>query len=147
MNSPIYFMSKCRKINRCGEKFFNVLQHLLSFYLSLRGHRENFQNSCPGNFLASVKFLSEFDDIMHLHLEKVEFGKTRYLSTEIQNEFVQLMSDKVEESIIEKVKHGHYISLMVDFIPDMSLQGQMSLIIRYLDVDDYEVKESFLGCL
>ena len=34
---------------------------------------------------------------------------------------------------------------MVDSTPDMFHQGHMSLIIRYLDEEDYEIKESFLG--
>ena len=55
------------------------------------------------------------------------------------------MSDMVGEAIIEKVKQAHYFSLMVDSTPDMFHQGQMSLVIRYLDVEDYDIKESLLG--
>ena len=71
-----------------------------------------------------LKFQSEFDDFMRLHLERIEFGKTQYLSPEIQNEFIQLMSDTFGESIIEKVKQTHYFQLMVDSTPEMSHQRQ-----------------------
>ena len=78
---------------------------------------------------------------MSLHLERIEFRKEHYLSPEMQNEFIQQMSKKVGESIINKVKQVHYFSLTVDSTPDMSHQGQVFLIIRYLDVEDYEINE------
>lgn len=113
--------------------------------LSFRGHRETLEHANPGNFLASLKFLSEFDDVMRFHLERIEFGKTHYLSPAVQNEFINLMGNKVRESIVEKIKQAHYFSLMVDSTPDISHQEQVSLILRYLDSEDLEVKESFLG--
>ena len=82
---------------------------------------------------------------MRLHLDKIEFGKTHYLSPEIQNEFINLMGSKVQEYIVKKVKEAHYFSLMVDSTPDISHQEQVSLIVRYVDAEDFEVKESFLG--
>ena len=52
--------------------------------LSFRGHRESIQESKPGNLLAALKFLGEFDDVMHLHLEKIEVGKTLLVTKKIQ---------------------------------------------------------------
>ena len=55
------------------------------------------------------------------------------------------MGNKVRESIIGKVKEVCYFSLMLDSTPDVSHQEQVSLIVRYMDVENFEIKESFLG--
>lgn len=86
---------------------------------------------------------------MHSHLEKFEAGseerQSHYLSPKIQNEFINIMGNKVREVIVEKIKQASYFSLMMDSTPDISHQEQVSLIIRYLDMEDLQVKESFLG--
>lgn len=67
------------------------------------------------------------------------------MSPEIQNEFIKLIGNEVRESIVGKVKQVCYFSLMLDSTPDFSHQEQVSLVVCYLDVDNFEIKESFLG--
>ena len=122
-----------------------AVKYLAKTNSSLRGHKEKLDSPNPGNFLASLKFLAEFDEVTKHHLHRIESGKTHYLSPEIQNEFINLMGNKVRESIVGKVKQVCYFSLMLDSTPDVSHQEQVSLIVRYLDVENFEIKESFLG--
>ena len=80
MNSPIYFTSKCRKINRYGAKILQRVAAAIKFLakkkqLERAAPLRNLENSSPANFLASLKFLSEFDDVLRLYLEMIEFGK------------------------------------------------------------------------
>ena len=84
-------------------------------------------------FLHLLKFYQNVMMPCAFNLERIEFVKTQYLSPEIQNSgFIEIMSGKVKESIIEKVKQAQYFPLMVDSTPDISHQNQISLIIRYL---------------
>jgi hypothetical protein len=122
-----------------------AVKYLAKTNSSLRAHKEKLDSPNPGNFLASLKFLAEFDEVTKHHLHRIESGKTHYLSPEIQNEFINLMGNKVRESIVGKVKQVCYFSLMLDSTPDVSHQEQVSLIVRYLDVENFEIKESFLG--
>ncbi|XP_076942325.1 uncharacterized protein LOC143612162 [Bidens hawaiensis] len=74
-----------------------------------------------------------------------------YLGHNIQNELIGLLAHRIRSEIIEKIKQVKYYSIILDCTPDISHQEQMSIIVRYVNVNlnsnKVTVEESFLGFL
>ena len=72
---------------------------------STTGHNEDIRNEDinNGNFLELIKFVSKFDIVLHDHIEKIKNSKrilTSYLSPQIQNELIGLLSENVRNKIL-----------------------------------------------
>ncbi|XP_050065343.1 zinc finger MYM-type protein 1-like [Aphis gossypii] len=123
-----------------------VVKSLCSRGLSLRGNNDNFGNSHSGNFIMCLELIAEFDPFLASHIKKYANkgkGSTSYLSLNIYEEFVNLMGQKVRETIINEIKKAKYFSIIVDSTPDVSHTDQLSFIFRYVN-DNGEPVERFL---
>jgi len=79
---------------------------LCSRGLSLRGSDDNFGNSHSGNFIMCLELVAEFDPFLASHIKKyANKGKdcASYLSLNTFEEFVNLMGQKVRETIIKEI--------------------------------------------
>lgn len=136
--------------------WFEVLRRVVSVtkFLSTRGmsffgRNESIGSLNNGNFLGCMELLSEYDPFLAKHLEKhgnPGSGRTSYLSSTIITEFVELMGNKVLNSIITDVKKAKYFSIILDSTPDLSNTDQLCFIIRYVS-SDCEPVERFLTFL
>ncbi|CAO2814020.1 unnamed protein product [Amaranthus hypochondriacus] len=128
-----------------------IVKYLGEYNLAFRGKKERLYEKGNGNFLGLVQMLTAFDPVMFEHVERITSGKIHhhYLSHFIQNELILLLSSKVKNIIIRKVKEAKYYSVMLDCTPDSSHQEQMSLILRCVDgsTNSFKVQEFFLGFL
>lgn len=114
--------------------------------IAFRGSNENLESEHRGNYLSCLVYLSEFDDFLAEHLRRYGNkgkGLTSYLSHHICDEFIQIISDKIKNVIINEIKIAKYFSIIIDSTPDISHCDQLTFIIRY--VFDGEVKERFVG--
>ncbi|VDH97194.1 Hypothetical predicted protein [Mytilus galloprovincialis] len=68
-----------------------------------------------------------------------------YLSPQIQNELIQCCELEIRERIVQKCKASGFYSIMADETTDVSVTEQLSLCIRYVDNDTYEVRADILG--
>ena len=135
-------------------RLLDVVRFLAKQNLALRGHREDIHNDeggqeNRGNFLELVHLLAKYDPVLREHLVTVKLGKkiaTSYLSPEVQNEFVSILAEQVRKKIIDQVKESKYFCIIFDSTPDVSHKDQMSEVLRYVKMDENEVKveESFL---
>ena len=104
-----------------------------------------------GNFRELVKLISTADPLLREHLARSlkSPGTQSYLSADIQNEIVDLVANQVRDTLLTRIRRAKYFGLLVDSSPDIAHRDQVSLVVRYVDVD-YEqksarVRESFLG--
>ena len=92
-----------------------------------------------------------YDPLLAHHLEyaKTNPGSASYLSPKIQNEFIGLLANSVQNSLVAKIKKNKYYGIFIDSTPDLAHREQLSFIFRYIDVDFTNKKvlisESFLG--
>lgn len=62
------------------------------------------------------------------------------MTTEIQNEFIAILGDKVHQHIIRQVKKAKYYSIIFDSTTDVSNKDQTSQALRYVAIENQEVQ-------
>jgi len=135
-------------------RLLDIIRFLAKQNLAFRGHREEIRSNTEstenkGNFLELVDLLAKYDPVLREHVLRIKIGKkysTSYLSPTIQNEFIEILGNKVRKTIIEEIKKAKYFCIIFDSTPDISHKNQISQIIRYVVIDENEVnvKESFI---
>ena len=144
--------NEAKKWRQILYRLLDIIKFLAKQNLAFCGHRETLEESAEmnsGNFLELVKLLSKYDPVLREHVLRVTLGKPHslsYLSPQIQNEFVNCLGDLVRTKIIEQVRNSKYYCIIFDSTPDISHKDQLSQVIRYVKMDDNDVKveESFL---
>lgn len=129
-------------------RLLSITQSLAERNLAFRGSSDKLYQPDNGNFLREVELLAKYDPVMENHVSRIKDGETHahYLSKDIQNELIQLVSDQILATIVAEVRHSKYFSLILDCTPDISHQEQMSIILRSVSLKGQpEIKEHFLG--
>lgn len=122
--------------------------------LPFRGETAVLDKPDNGHFLGLIELLSKYDNILHEHLQKIreqrERGKrlqAHYRSPESQNEFIELCSTRVLNTILKERQDSAYFSIICDATPDVSNLEQNVLLIRYVHqspTEGWKIKERFL---
>jgi hypothetical protein len=148
------------QINLEKQRWRDILQRILTCIkflvwqnLALRGHEENLshENKNIGNFLSLIKLIAQYDPLLAKHLQHAQEnpGSVSYLSPEIQNEFIHLLSSTVRNHLLAAIRKNKYYGILLDSTPDLGHREQLSQVIRFVDVDfdsrKVTIKESFLG--
>ncbi|XP_065650443.1 52 kDa repressor of the inhibitor of the protein kinase-like [Hydra vulgaris] len=121
--------------------------------MSLRGHRddrkyqgeigESSKISGLGNFIELLNFrVDAGDSILKEHLLSAPKNST-YISKTIQNELIECCGNAIEEILINDIKKSKYFSIMADEASDCATLEQLSIVIRYVDLNS-NIKEVFL---
>ena len=132
------------------KRIIDVIKLLASQNLALRGHVEQLDSDNPGNFLATLKFLSFYDTLLENHLKNVRENphSVSYLSHDIENEYLSLLAGAVRDKIIKEIKEAKYFGILYDSTPDVSHTEQLSQVIRYVQSDfetgNVRMKETFI---
>ena len=121
--------------------------------IALRGHRDNATDierdlmgmGNHGNFLALLDFrIDAGDTILGDHISSGA-RNAKYTSSIIQNQIIDILADQVRQTIVDNVKRAKWYSVIADEVTDVSNKEQLSLSVRYVDVDKLEVREDLLG--
>ena len=99
-----------------------------------------------GNYLGLLKLLSQFDPFLAENICRYGNkgrGQVPYLSS-ICEEFVKLLSDRVNAKIIAEIKKAKNYSISKDSTPDTAHIDQLSIVMRYVRIDGQPV-EHFLA--
>lgn len=135
------------------ERLIDIINFLASHNLAFRGHREtiktdgDFRNS--GNFIDLFRLISKFDPTLREHMRRITDKQLahHYLSHDIQNELITLMSKTVTDEVIRKLKEAKYYSFLLDCTRDCSKVEQMSVILRFCNTSTGTIEEHFIGFL
>lgn len=133
------------------QRLFKITLLLAKCSLPFRAHRTS-EETFNGNFLAQVKFLSDFDDIMKQVMD-MPSGSVRYLSPAIQNELIECLSRKLTSELTEQINSATFFSLLLDTTQDITKIDQLSIVIRTCHIirdtdmlpQSLTIKETFLG--
>ena len=131
------------------KRVLDVILFVAKQNIALRGHREDDESHNRGNFYELILLLGKYDAVLREHLTTVTLTarSTSYLSPTIQNEVINLLGRTVHEKIVEDIKKAKYFTIIADSTPDAAHVDQMSIIVRYvvLQQNNVEVRESFFG--
>ncbi|XP_022171793.1 uncharacterized protein LOC111034753, partial [Myzus persicae] len=101
--------------------------------------------SDEGNFIDLLKFrVDSGDTILMNHFETCT-TKTKYVSHRIQNEIISICGDVIRNDIISCINDSYVFSLLADETSDISGKEQLSIGIRYFNMQSFEIREEFLG--
>lgn len=78
------------------------------------------------------------DSILQKHVERIKNKEihVHYLGKRIQNEIINILSKEIKKKIVSKIMNAKYFSIIVDCTTDISRQEQMSLIVRYVFINE-----------
>ena len=72
-------------------------------------------------------------------------NNAKYLSPDIQNEVLQILSDMVLSAIHNEVGNAKFNSISADETRDNSKKEILSVVLRYYNTTTCNVKEAFTG--
>ena len=103
----------------CFADYLNYVKFLGTQSLAFRGTSERLYELNNGNFLKLVEAIGQFDVVLE-HLKRINNQETqnKYLSKNIQNEIISLISNSVKNKIICMIKNAKHFSIIVDTTPD-----------------------------
>lgn len=132
-------------------RLITVVKILSTQSLAFRGSSEKLFELNNGNFLKLVEAIGTFDAVLGEHLKRITNQETQnmYLSKNIQNEIITLLSNLVKNKILNMIQTAKHFSIIVDSTPDKSRVEQVTLIIRFVHYHNniFQIKEHFLGFL
>ncbi|XP_060845918.1 zinc finger MYM-type protein 1-like [Rhopalosiphum padi] len=131
-----------KKCNECLQE-----HETTSRGLAFRGNSHNFGSKQNGNYLGCLELVAKFDPFLSAHIANYGNkgnGNVSYLSSNICDEFITLMSNTVIDKIVSEIKERKYFSLIVDSTPDVTTRDQLTVAIRYISNEGLLV-ERFLG--
>ena len=123
--------------------------------LPFRGSSQRIYDLHNGNFLGILELIAHYDPFLQEHVTKVYESQknnkrlqVHYLSSESQNEFIELCANEVRQCVVKEVISAKYYAIIVDATPDVAHVEQTTFVLRYLLKADcgneYEIKERFL---
>ena len=125
-------------------RLLKIIQFLAEHNISLRGIGGHEKIGDPKNetFLGLVEFIAEFDPVLLEHVRKINCQQLfhHYLGKHIQNKLIELVGSRILSTILNAANCNKYYSIILDCTPDISHTEQMSLVIRYVDIEVANVK-------
>ena len=113
--------------------------------ISLRGHRESSDSANRGNFLEIMSLVVAEHDPVIKHKLSDGPRNALYTSPDIQNQLLNTMTCMVRESICDKIRKAEVFSVLADETKDFSKKKQLSIVLRYVDIETAIQHEHFIS--
>lgn len=96
------------------------------------GFSQHLCESESGKFLKEVELLAQFNPVMEDRTSRIkdEDTRTHNLGQRIQSKLIQVIGDRVQQTIFSRVQEEKYYSLILDCTPDVSHEEQMSIVLH-----------------
>lgn len=120
----------------------DIIRFLVRQNISLRGHDESASSLNRGNFLELVHFTAKYNTSLQKWIDSHP-GNVSWMSHDIQNELIHLLSTEVITRIANECK-GRFFSIMCDEVSDRSNNELLSLVVRYT-LDSGKVNEALIA--
>ena len=118
--------------------------------IALRGHRDSSleveKDPCApnGNFWALLEFwVSSGDANLQGDLANAP-GNAKYTLPDIQNQVIDILGVHVHTKILSRVKEAQFFSIVADEVTDCSNKEQLSLVLRYINPENLQIREDFV---
>lgn len=131
------FKTECDYWKKVLYRIVTVIKFISQRGLAFFGENEKFGSVQNGNFLGILELLSSFDSFLADHIKTYGNkgkGTVSYFSSTIVSEFIEVMSKKVLDEILSQLKQAKYFGLIVDSTPDITHIDQLSVVLRYVDM-------------
>jgi hypothetical protein len=88
-----------------------------------------------GNFTQIVSLISRYNSTLKKWFDDRALRPyhVTYMSPESQNEFISLIANEIEKTIITEIKSCDFFSVMADTTPDSSNKDMLTIVIRTVD--------------
>ncbi|XP_029197148.2 52 kDa repressor of the inhibitor of the protein kinase-like [Acropora millepora] len=96
----------------------------------------------PGNFLSLLFILSEHDELLQRHLQAPRDQSAQYISTQIQNELLSVLSKMILNDILKEIQKAKFFAIMADEATSHN-DEQLSLCLRFVD-EGKNIREEFI---
>ena len=112
--------------------------------IALRGDVEKIdQPGNPGNFLAMLKVMANYDPLLKRHLQQPIQRNATYISPRIQNELIDIIGKNIiQKSILEEIREARFYAVMADEVTSHNTEV-MPLCIRFVDGSKH-IREEFV---
>lgn len=105
-------------------RLIDVTRTMAICNLPFRGHRDSISDyknkldlgpdSSEGVFLNIVKLLARYDPVLEMHFKNMQINRNHYLSNRSQNNFIALIADTIQKTIVEDIKKSPFFpSLLI----------------------------------
>nr|XP_042911240.1 zinc finger MYM-type protein 1-like [Parasteatoda tepidariorum] len=117
--------------------------------LALRGHKdsgiiaEQPGEENDGNFRALLRFRSKNDSTLKNILESSR-KNAQYTSPRFQNEVIEVCNILILQKLVSKINDATCFSILADETTDIAGIEQLSLCVRYVDKENFNITEQFL---
>ena len=118
---------------RKNRKVLNILIDSVLFCgqqeIALRGHNETENSLNSGGFRSLLRYASKLDKDLESHLEKSKAFLG--VSATFQNEILECALKVYKKEVVSQVEQAHFIAVIADETTDISVQNQLSIVVRY----------------
>lgn len=123
----------CKAVLHCGRQC-----------QALRGRIEHVGDVShnPGNFLATLKLLSESEPLLKKHLESPKLKNAHYMSPASQNEVISIIGDIIQSSIVNEIREAKFYTITADEVTSHNKE-QMPFCVRFVDMKR-QIREEFI---
>ncbi|KAL4592042.1 hypothetical protein LXL04_005021 [Taraxacum kok-saghyz] len=121
----------------------DCIRFLLRQGLAFRGNNENETSINRGNFIELLQFLADHNQSIEAVTLKNAPLNLKLTSPDIQKDIVHAAAIETTKLIINDIGES-FFSIIVDESRDISIKEQMSVVLRYVDMEG-RVIERFLG--
>lgn len=119
--------------------------------LALRGHKDSGRidldeqpgEENDGNFRALLRFRSKNDSTLKNILESSS-KNAQYTSPRFQNEVIEVCNILILQKLVSKINDATCFSILADETTDIGGIEQLSLCVRYVDKENFNITEQFL---